>query len=316
MDDIIYFSASDKVEKEFETRLNSKVTTDFMGKVTHCLGLKFQWNETPTRLSVHISQEAFADRIIHDSGLDNTTSNTKISPFRSGHPVDSVKHIDMPQNERDKLKQQLQSYVGSLLWLSQATRPDLSVITSILAKHQNNPSPGHIAAAKYVIKYLKSTKSMGIAFHSDGKLNIQSFIHFSIPKTRIFAMTDANWGSQDQSVPNPQEPPTEIDLYKTRSISGYLINLMGPLHWSANRQHITARSTAEADIYATDECVKSILQLSHIIKDLDLHHELLDKSLPIFNDNNACVQWNKNTTTRSIRHIQIRDNASREGVHN
>ena len=221
----------------------------------------------------------------------------------------------MPQNERDKLKQQLQSYVGSLLWLSQATRPDLSVITSILAKHQNNPSPGHIAAAKYVIKYLKSTKSMGIAFHSDGKLNIQSFIHFSIPKTRIFAMTDANWGSQDQSVPNPQEPPTEIDLYKTRSISGYLINLMGPLHWSANRQHITARSTAEADIYATDECVKSILQLSHIIKDLDLHHELLDKSLPIFNDNNACVQWNKNTTTRSIRHIQIRDNASREAVH-
>ena len=30
----------------------------------------------------------------------------------------------------------------------------------------------------------------------------------------------------------------------------------------------------------------------------------------------ACVQWTKNKTSRAIRHIQIRENASREAVQN
>ena len=256
VDDTIYFSADPTVEKEFETRLSSKTTTDFMRKASHFLGIKFQWEITNARVSVYMSQEAFCDRIIHESNLDNTASNTKASPFRSGHPVDSTKHADMTPTARSTLKQQLQSVIGSLLWLSQATRPDLSVITSILAQRQSNPSPGHLAAAKYVICYLKGTKSLGIAFHSDGNLNIQSFIHFPIPnlKVHLHAPSDANWGLQYQSIPNPQEPSEEVHLFKTQSISGYLINLLGPLHWSANRQHITARSTAEAEIDATNEC--------------------------------------------------------------
>ena len=59
VDDIIYFSADDSVEKEFETRLQSKVNTDFMGKVSHYLGIRFQWKQTPEQVSVHLSQEAF-----------------------------------------------------------------------------------------------------------------------------------------------------------------------------------------------------------------------------------------------------------------
>ena len=36
-------------------------------------------------------------------------------------------------------------------------------------------------------------------------------------------------------------------------MSGYLITLNGPLHQQAKRQTITARSSAEAEIYAADE---------------------------------------------------------------
>lgn len=231
-----------------------------MGKVSHFLGLKFQWKVTPDRVSVHLSQEAFADHLIHDAGLLQASASIKNTPFRSGAPIDSIQHIDLPQEKKLSLQKQLQSYVGSLLWLSQATRPDLAVITSIFAKYRNDPSPGHLAAAKHVIKYLKGTKSLGIAFHSDDKLNIQSFINFPIskstPKLELFATTDSNWGPQDQSILNPQESPQNVELFKTRSISGHLISLHGPLHWSAKRQGITARSTTEAETYATDECVK------------------------------------------------------------
>ena len=142
--------------------------------------------------------------------------------------------------------------MGLLNWLSTGTRPYISVITSILAKHQCNPSPGHIDAAKHVIKYLKGTANFGIIFSSDTDLTLASFVHFPLNKSRLVGISDANWGPQDQSVPVTPVPDS-VELFKTRSISGHIIILNGPLHWSAKRQHITARSSAEAEIYATDE---------------------------------------------------------------
>ncbi|MFN9979303.1 MAG: hypothetical protein ACK53Y_05295, partial [bacterium] len=43
VDDIIYFSASDSVEKVFEEKLSSIGTVDFMGQVTLFLGTEFSW---------------------------------------------------------------------------------------------------------------------------------------------------------------------------------------------------------------------------------------------------------------------------------
>ena len=105
-----------------------------------------------------------------------------------------------------------------------------------------------------------------------------------------------------------------IDLFKTRSMSGFVIGLQGPLHWRAKRQSITARSSAEAEIYATDECVKSVLHLTNIIKDLELQKEILSETTTIYNDNMATIHWSKNQTSKNIRHLQIRENAVRESV--
>ena len=81
--------------------------------------------------------------------------------------------------------------------------------------------------------------------------------------------------------------------------------------WVAKHQKITARSSTEAEIYATDECVRDVIYLSQIIADI-----LMDSPTTIYNDNMACVLWSKNRTTRSIRHIQIRENAVHEAVQN
>ena len=97
-------------------------------------------------------------------------------------------------------------------------------------------------------------------------------------------------------------------------MSGFLIWYNGPLHWCAKRQKCTARSSAESEIYATDECVKVLLELKNIITDLGWSNTLLPKAIPIFNDNTACVSWSKNTTSKRIRHMQIRENAIRESV--
>ena len=88
----------------------------------------------------------------------------------------------------------MRQLVGSLNWLSQGTRPDLSTITSMLARYQNSPTQKHIDAARYAIRYVKQTRHLGIHFDSNFQSNLQSFVHF--PLDPLTATTDANWGSK------------------------------------------------------------------------------------------------------------------------
>ena len=68
--------------------------------------------------------------------------------------------------------------MGSLQWLSHCTRPDIDTATSILAKYQNSPLPGHLQSARHIVKYLKGTSSYGIVFHSSHDKLLQSFLQF------------------------------------------------------------------------------------------------------------------------------------------
>ena len=209
----------------------------------------------------------------------------------------------------------MKTLVGSLLWLSGATRPDLATITSILSKHTCNPSPGHIRAAKYAIKYVKGTKNRGIKFSSSQNSAMSAHLKFPVNPSKLLPLTDANWGGQDQSLPDPSNPQ-ELLSFTTRSLSGFIIFHNGPIHWVSKRQKVTARSSAEAEIYATDECVKALLRLQHILDDLDIKRIYIPSGKPIhvYNDNNACVCWSKSTTTKGLRHMTIRENATRESV--
>ena len=96
-----------------------------------------------------------------------------------------------------------------------------------------------------------------------------------------------------------------------------MTNTIPNLHWSSKRQKVTARSSAEAEIYATDQCVQELLRLKHIARDLDIEHIMMPgEPIKVYNDNMACVCWSKARTTKGLRHITIRENVIRESVDN
>ena len=131
----------------------------------------------------------------------------------------------------------------------------------------------------------------------------------------MLPLTDANWGGQDQS--HNRTSITELERFKSRSISGFIICFNGPIHWSSKRQKVTARSSAKAEIYATDECVKQLLRLKHLCDDLSIQNIYVPGDpINVYNDNNTCVCWSKNHTTKGLRRITIRENAIRESVDN
>jgi hypothetical protein len=72
-------------------------------------------------------------------------------------------------------------------------------------------------------------------------------------------------------------------------MSAFFVDLLGPLHWLSKRQTVTATSSAEAEIYATNECVKFLQELVQILDFLGFRETFMPGITTIYNDNNACV---------------------------
>ena len=292
----------------------TKVT--FNDEVDFFLGIRFDCHRHSNgKVTIHLSQQAFIENLLYSNNMHTDDINTVQIPYRSGLPIDSI-----PDEAYDDVTQRLytktlQSLVGSFTWLSMSTRPDIATITNILAKYVKSPSRGHIEAAKRILRYLKGTATKGITFSSHQHSNIEAFVKFPLPPSpAITALTDANWGPQDQSRPSPKRTYPDLELFKTRSLSGFLIWGNGPIHWVSKRQTLTARSSAEAESVATDECTKFLLYLHNICDDLHIKSILFPRTTVIYNNNAACVKWSRNMTTKGLRYIQIRENAVRESV--
>jgi hypothetical protein len=68
--------------------------------------------------------------------------------------------------------------VGSIGWLAQSTRPDLSPSHSFLSSYNNKPSKSHWNAALYVLHYIHSTIDYGFTFTSKAQLPLHTFMSF------------------------------------------------------------------------------------------------------------------------------------------
>ena len=94
-----------------------------------------------------------------------------------------------------------------------------------------------------------------------------------------------NQTPKEKETPKPNIIYPKLDLFKSRSISGYVLTLHGPLHWQSKRQTITARSSAEAEIYATDKCIKLSQYVAYILQDLSLYEDIVPDTIDVYNDN-------------------------------
>jgi len=140
--DFVYFSTNREVEAKFEKEIGSLTNVDFMGQVSHFLGIKYQWRKTDNSTKAHMSQETFSDSLINQCGLSDISMKINMTPYRSGFPVDSVRlTINISKQKQQELETQYRSMMRSLLWLYQGTCPDLATITNVLAKYQSYPTP-------------------------------------------------------------------------------------------------------------------------------------------------------------------------------
>jgi hypothetical protein len=58
------------------------------------------------------------------------------------------------------------------------------------------------------------------------------------------------------------------------------------------------------------------LELAQILEFLEVRDLFMPGTTVVYNDNTACINWSKRSTTKGLHHIQMRKNMVREQVEN
>ncbi|MBW0472315.1 hypothetical protein O181_012030 [Austropuccinia psidii MF-1] len=126
------------------------------------------------------------------------------------------------------------SAIGSLNYLSTATRPDLAHAVSALSQYLENPGIWHWKGFFHVLQSLKGFQEVGLHYHRNGKQGIITY-------------SDADWGNCRVT---------------RQSISGYLALFEGFLVLLKTRkQQPVSTSTAEAEYKALCDLTSEMLWL-------------------------------------------------------
>lgn len=267
VDDIFAVGEKERCDK-FGRDLNEMVPVKNLGELRWYSGCFYERDFD--RGVLKISQQTYAEELAGEYGVEWG----KDVPL----PVET-KLTEYDENE-ESVSFRFRELVGSLMWLSTQTRPDISNAVRAVARYCASPKQVHWRAALGILGYIRRTSWMGITFQRNvvGGLSMQVF-------------ADADYASKATD---------------RRSVSGGIIMCGGScVSWFSRTQKCVTLSTTEAEYVAMAEVLKEALFLRQVWR------FMLPKAgmpcIPLFEDNEGAIQIARNPVTNSnSKHIDVR----------
>ncbi|CAI7874111.1 unnamed protein product [Closterium sp. NIES-54] len=188
---------------------------------------------------------------------------------------------------RDELVQLYQSIVGSLMYASTTTQPQIAYAVSQLSKVVSCPKAFHLQAAKRVLRYLNGCVKSGIFYPAHSK-----------PQVELVGFSDADYAG---------------DSANRKSHTGYVYCLNGAaISWQSKRQPVVALSTTESEYISLCQCIQEGVWLKRLFGELG--HEFAG-GVPVFVDNQSAISLAQNACLHGrTKHMQVRWHFIREMV--
>ena len=281
VDDLLVLSPSIAEVRKVKTELRSQFKVQDLGILRYYLGIVFERNGNRATLT----QGAFCERVLKKFCMDK----------RAPVPTPMVQNIDgilgaKPSGDAERKKMEIipyRSVVGSLMYLSCHTRPDIAFAVGVLARHVSDPAIVHWTAAKRILRYLRGTTENGIVIGEAKKRNGKC--------SMMNGYCDSDWAG---------------DRTDRKSTGGYILLLNGGfITWKSYKQSCVAVSSTEAEYIALSECVREARFLRRILAELD--DEI--GSVEIAEDNQSCISWTEVQGKRT-KHVDVRYHLSREAA--
>ena len=241
VDDCVIVDNCSATRNKFISALDARFPLTDKGDLEWILGVKITRDRQ--RRTLDLSQELYVRDLVKrfgslvegltkrfDSPVDSTVC---LSPDQCpAH--DSPEAAAMAAHHDDYM-----SLVGAFLWLSNVTRPELSYITSQLARFVSNPGRIHYTAALRVLLYLDGSSQRTLHYAPKASLGFQTYV-------------DSNWDVRF-------------------SISGAVFVFMGcAIHWFSKTQRSVSLSSTEAEFFAAMMAARDCVQIREVLVDLGL----------------------------------------------
>jgi hypothetical protein len=293
VDDLIpSYHKEDEVEwHEYQAELVTKYDVKDKGDATWVLGMEVS-RDRRSRL-ILVTHRLYQKNMLEKYGMSESSFN------KTPADVEKLSIKDCPstiEEEKSVDRRQYMAMVGSLMYLSITTRPDISYAVSQLSRYMQFPGAKHVVAAKRVMRYIKGTPNHGLRF--DGRIMQQQ--EEQQKKITIAALCDADWGG-------------EGDERKSRS--GYIVKINGCIvAYASKMQKTVALSSAEAEYYAISAAIQEVTWIYAVLKEVLMGTISIDVPL-LWCDNRAAISISKNDIHHDrTKHIDIRHHFIRDEI--
>ncbi|TMC16799.1 MAG: hypothetical protein E6J34_19505, partial [Chloroflexi bacterium] len=268
VDDILALAKThDEIQFVYKS-LSQKFKLRNLGPVKKFLGLDI-YRPTPTG-PVYLSQSTYARKMLHKFYM------AKCNPVKT--PCESSVQLHKRTPDEESANGELyRQMIGSLMFLAQYARPDISYAVSALSQFNKDPSIHHFRAVKHLLRYIQATKDLSIVFNGNSN---NSLIGYS----------DANYAN------NPD------DRKSTSGILFFIAN--GIISFQSSKQSVIAMSTMESEYMALSEAAKEAIFLLKLLRSLkfDANQPVLIKT-----DSESALDHVKNNVKHArTKHIDIR----------
>ena len=269
VDDILITGGDQQLVDQKKKELTDRFEMTDMGEVKRILGIDVQRDYEQGTLA--ISQEHYVNTLLERFGMQEANP---VSTPGYGAEISTNQPQDQILGSTDK--KIYQSMTGSILYLAQCTRFDLSYAALQLSKACSNPAQVNMTAAKHVLRYLRGNPVLPIVYKRG--------------QFRLAAFTDSSFGA------NPDNG---------RSTTGYLFFLAGgPISYGAKTQTLTAQSTVEAEIQALSYSAREAVYISNFMTELNFK---TFGSVPINSDSTGALTVAGNAMhSQRTKHVALR----------
>jgi hypothetical protein len=295
VDDIPSAYSPDDINEwnDIKIQFDAKYKIKFLGESGWLLNMRI--TRVKDKQQIYLDQESYVNEILEQFKMD------QCAPVSTPSAKTRMSLLDCPTTDSQKelmMKIPYRGAVGSLMYLSNSTRPDIAFAVRTAAQFCNNPGMIHWQAVKQIFRYLRGTANYGLKYQGSPTSGTSN-------EFTLIGYADADWAGC---------------LDTRKSTTGGVITMghnNNVVDWLCNKQKTQALSSCEAEYMATGATLQSMMAVQSCLQELGLRGTGETMVLKIRNDNQSAIAICKNDVLHNrVRHIDIRHHFIRDHVNN
>jgi hypothetical protein len=266
VDDILIVSNLESNIQTIKNEINKQIKIKDLGELNELLGIRFIRSQGTILLDQQRLIESSIERFGFNSLIPiNSPMNERYKPI-ANNETSSKDQVNLYQR-----------YIGTLLYISLHTRPDIAYSTSLMSRFASNPSSDHFAAVIRIFRYLIGTSSKKLVLSKNNQ------------HLEVVGYSDSDWAG---------------DKTDAKSTSGILL-LIGnsPIIWRSIKQTCIAQSAMEAEYIAANEISRELVSAKYLLESIGF----APLKSTIYCDNNAAQTIiNGGGNRNKSKHIDVK----------